>query len=68
MTGSKTVRRHEVSDEYHSRRHVQPELRDSKSILSEEKKDHFYPQTQNELRTETVAAISAPTPPVIGAS
>lgn len=65
--GNRKVRKHVELDEYHNHKYVQWVLRDSRSILSKNKSN----QTRKfdiVIPTATVAAISPPTPPVIGAS
>jgi hypothetical protein len=64
---NKRARKHVELDEYHNHKYVPQELRDSKNILSRKKSISFHYHS-NQIHTETVAAISAPTPPVIGAS
>lgn len=68
--GNRKVQKHGELDVYHSHKHVRLVLRDSENILSTNKNNFL----ENEWsiffirHTETVAATSAPTPPVIGAS
>jgi hypothetical protein len=64
---NKRAQKHVELDEYHNHKYVPQVLRDLKNILSIINSNLFYHHS-NQIHTETVAAISAPTPPVIGAS
>lgn len=69
---NKRVQTHVELDEYHNHIHVLQVLQDLKNILSKiisQKKIYIHLNINNlKIHTETVAAISPPAPPVIGAS
>ena len=68
---NKTVQRRVELDEYHNHKHVLRELRGLESILSKieiQWQSSVVSKYFSFQHTATVAAISAPTPPVIGAS
>jgi hypothetical protein len=68
--GNRKVQRHVELDVYRNHKHVLLGLQDLKNILSKKKRILKTKTLSNKIsrHTATVAAISAPTPPVIGAS